>query len=96
MSAGAKLVGELKQTVATVEKDLKAFEKDIEDAGSAFTDLVHLHKAKIHLGIFADLLAGRRENVEDAQLAELVSEDATPAEPEPEPAAEPPAATPEG
>lgn len=81
-------MGEVKSLVSELEKEIKAFEKQVEQVGGQFTNVLHLNKAKIHLGLLVDELRNRRGNVEDAELAQLEAEDNTPA-PEPVVVAEP-------
>lgn len=88
MSQASDMIAEVKGLVVDLEKDIKSFEKQIEQVGE-FTNLLHLNKARIHLGLLRDELAGRRGNVEDAQLAELEEQEKKTVEPVPEPVVTP-------
>jgi DNA anti-recombination protein RmuC len=103
MSQASDLVAELKQLVADVTKEIKSFEGDFEELGQ-FTDLAHLNIAKIHLSELRGVLVGRRENLENAELARMEAEEQSapepaveqaPVEPTAEPASEPPPVEPE-
>lgn len=83
MSQASDMMAEVKSHAAELEKELKSFEKQVEPAGGQFTNLLHLNKAKIHLGLLLDELRSRRGNVEDAELAELEAQENAPATPEP-------------
>jgi lipid II:glycine glycyltransferase (peptidoglycan interpeptide bridge formation enzyme) len=74
------MVAEVKSLAAEVEKEIKSFEKGVEDVGSAFTDVAHINLAKVHLGEILSQLRGRRENVEAEQAATAAAAPVAPAD----------------